>query len=144
MATPSELRQVETILSDLSGKAHLCDSLADALIQTGESWVSSNGFLRLCMPTDFERGRAEVIHACRRAIGTVQKVRSDTLSPHLIHTQHHLAQMLNRCEQCPAQNRERREKGQPFVCLLREGYGDKQQGPFRFHLNEKGQIVEQG
>ena len=144
MTMPYELQRVDTTLIDLSHRAHLCESLADALIRTGQAWISSKGLLRLCMPTDFERGRTQVLKACRRAIGSVQKLRRRTLSSHLIHTLHHLDQMLNYCGQCPAQNRERRENDLPFVCLLRKNYGDKQQGPFRFHLNEKGEIVEQG
>lgn len=138
MVTREQLREVNELLRQLEQSAELCESVAHALIATDALLDHGGSIMALFAPTDYERARAEVMSQCTKGLSLVRKLRSQAISPHLIHAQHDLREMNKRCEKCPRVNARRHQNGRKFACSLKQETGTTR---CRFRLNEKGEII---
>ena len=143
MATRSEIRRAARHLGEIDDMLANCADIGLALIENNEQWWQ-DWFCRLVDSSDFERMRRQVMSSCQTSLGEVKRLRREIPSADLIRANARLHWLLDCCERCPAVNIERQQQGGEFQCLVAEQDITPDNSDFRFTLNDKGNIVEQG
>lgn len=141
MSIDQSLYQRSVKLNVLQNEVSLCHSLAHALIQTGRRWHGDTVIQKYFLRTEYQRARSRILRISFTELVRFQMLRIRTLNPNLIHVTRQLQQLRQCCRKCPMVNRNRLASGRPFVCLLMADDESVSQ-PFRFGVNEKGQIIE--
>lgn len=142
MVSKERLQGLATRLQGLAGKITLCGDVARALVETGQEWDSVVEPQLDRMLTDFGRSRQEMLSAAQMALGEMFEIRRELLSVDVIRASAYVTKIIEECQGCPRSNRSRIDAGQPFACAVLKRLESHMENPFRFSLNEKGQIVE--
>ena len=132
------LRKRSIILRWLRDQAKNCETLAKAHVQNGDRWAGGTPVDNFFWRPEYQRARARILRTSGLELVKVVSLRVITLNPELINVTHQLRQVQWCCRSCEQVNQKRLAGGKPFVCLL----DAQEHQPFRFHLTEKGEIVE--
>ena len=137
MATQQQIHETTAAMGRLPSNIELCESLALALLETGQSL---RGFFS---STDYERSSAQNITSIRQILRQITQMRKDTLSPDLVRAHSRISNMHRCCQECPEVNEQRlAKKKEPFRCLIKERCGTAATTIFRFTLDDKGNLHE--
>lgn len=125
-------------LGRLTERTRLCEACGKARAETGQRLCDPTGWSPWPVATEYERARARVERLSRRELLAVGALRLLTLNPDLVRASQQLKKLRRCCALCPAINLQRVRNGESFECLVN---GNVQASPFRYQLNEKGQII---
>ncbi len=138
MATPQEIQAAAQAVQSLSSFFIPCRDVALALIETRQRWAHF-GFVSKIVITEYQVAQGKVFKQLSHAQRRLRRIRRTQSSPEAIRVTAYLEKLKQTCRQCPENNRNRIREGKKFVCFLEARL---KQSPIRFHLNEKGQILE--
>lgn len=143
MAADAHVKQAEDMLRQFTTNLPACGSIGEALTDVGETWWRAWARGLPILQTDYQRARRRTLAHCRQTLGQLHDLRRSSSHAALIHACDHVRRIQRTCRRCPKVNREQIAKGGAFACQL-TGPTPARDTPFRFNLNAKGDIVDDG